>query len=73
MGQAFLYDKRQMMRLRCPLPNRAKITDESSSSSSFLPSIEQQSTPQTYRSSISTTGKGVPGWKGTYVRQYSLY
>jgi len=48
------------MRLRCPLPNRAKITDESKDS--FLPTIEQ--TPLSYRSSISTSGKGVPGWKG---------
>ena len=45
------------MRLRCPLPNRAKTDD-----ASFLPPLDP---PSSSRSSMSTmgTGKGVVGWK----------
>ncbi len=51
MLQAFLYDKRQTMRLRMPLPNRAKAIDDNLGS--FLPPLDSASTS---RSSFSTIG-----------------
>jgi hypothetical protein len=47
--QVFLQDKRQTMRLRCPLPNRAKMTDDNSS---FLPPLDPP--PASSRSSFSS-------------------
>ena len=49
--QAFLHDKRQTMRLRCPLPNRAKVTDDNVGS--FLPPLDA---PSSSRSSFSSMG-----------------
>lgn len=42
MFQVFLQDRRQTMRLRCPLPNRTKAEAENNNSnnSSFLPPLE---------------------------------
>lgn len=58
MYQVFLQDKRQTMRLRCPLPNRAK-SDESQG---FLPPLDPPSSSRSQYSSMGN-GKGVVGWK----------
>ncbi len=49
MFQVFLQDRRQTMRMRCPLPNRAKVDD--SSKDSFLPPLEP---PVSSRSTFSS-------------------
>lgn len=55
----FLHDRRQTMRLRCPLPNRAK-TDENKDN--FLPPLEPPASSRSTMSSMGT-GRGVVGWK----------
>lgn len=49
MYQVFLQDRRQTMRMRCPLPNRAKSED--SSKDNFLPPLEP---PVSSRSTFSS-------------------
>jgi hypothetical protein len=57
--QVFLQDRRQTMRLRCPLPNRAI---DPNNKDSFLPPLDGSSSSRTSFSSMGT-GKGVVGWK----------
>ncbi|RYH19916.1 hypothetical protein EON65_25245 [archaeon] len=58
--QVFLQDRRQTMRLRCPLPNRAKADENSSGN--FLPPLDAPSSSRSSMSSIGS-GRGVVGWK----------
>jgi len=61
--QVFMQDRRQTMRLHCPLPNRGIEKDNGSSSS--LPLIDSSNnTSRTSSSTMSTqSAKGVVGWK----------
>lgn len=59
--QVFLQDRKQTMRLRCPLPNRTKAeADSVSTNSNFLPPLDA---PSSSRSSSMGSGKGAIGWK----------
>lgn len=60
--QVFLQDRRQTMRMTRPLPNRAKMSDDTSSMGSFLPSINNSESSKSSNSMIGS-GKGVVGWK----------
>jgi Mg-chelatase subunit ChlI len=48
MFQVFLQDRRQTMRMRCPLPNRAKTDDNSN----FLPPLEPPVSSRSTASSL---------------------
>lgn len=58
--QTFLQDRRQTMRLRCPLPNRSKADENSGGN--FLPPLDAPSSSRSSMSSIGS-GRGVVGWK----------
>ncbi len=66
--QVFIQDKRQTLRLRCPLPSRARVgpgTASSSSDTASLPPLDNKSSSsKSFSSSSSSSGanKGI-GWR----------